>query len=636
MRRFLHPCRLLSALLLWVCATLPARAAEVTLYELDPAQPESSLRSVWHYYGDRRPGLDHGRPGPSGRPSLRLDMTVPTKTILGTPLAVRPGQWVRVELTGAAELDECESLNVAVKCRLETGTDVWLPVGRFPAGAEFTVLRGDPMEVPQSTARAYLYVFPVNARGRLWIGAAKVVSIPSPMDRLAGFRAAGPTQWGINDPLALAYHSPRDPTVSDTCAKLLAAAGLENVRVWCWWGREDQLRQNLNGVGEWVLLGRPDAPHDVSRLQERLDALAYYGLSPGVVIVHGVPDWVSGKTVDDLPDEERRDWRRRRRPFWPPPDWDALERMVETLVRQFRDRIHTWEVMNEPNTPDSGLQGGLPVYAEYLRRFRAAAKRADPDCVVLCGRIGTEWLDRVLAEDPGLLASVDGIVCHPYSSAGPGSKSLLLALALRLADAGVHDKPIYTTEVNFFGGKWRDDGPPDAVQADMADKMREGLPLVAEWSPLVYWWTAAFGTHTHGLLHDDGVCLRPLLQYRVFADLLGRLPNGGGPVRAVVEAPRVLETDQPASVTLTAVNTSVRPQRVRFWPLGLVAALGGTADGVRAHDWQGTLDPGERHTAELPIRATAAARGRDLPLGLAILCREGNSLTLTDVRVPGE
>lgn len=60
------------------------------------------------------------------------------------------------------------------------------------------------------------------------------------------------------------------------------------------------------------------------------------------------------------------------------PKMDAWEKYIHTMVSHYKDRIHCWEIMNEPN---------WEMYPEdYLVLLKSAyetAKKADPDCVIV-------------------------------------------------------------------------------------------------------------------------------------------------------------------------------------------------------------------------------------------------------------
>jgi hypothetical protein len=58
-----------------------------------------------------------------------------------------------------------------------------------------------------------------------------------------------------------------------------------------------------------------------------------------------------------------------------------------------------------------------------------------------------------------------------------------------------------------------------------------------------------------------------------------------------------------------------------------------TLDDVRAHNWQRTLAPGARHTVTIRVRPTPAAAKHSMPLGLAIINAQGNSVVMRDLVV---
>jgi len=604
------------------------------VYRSDFAEGLSGFERLFHYYGNADLVRDTDTRGPSDDPSLRVTFAEKTKTMVGIRLSARPGQRLRLKMAGRADLQRVGNISVCVKCTESKGTrDTWIGLGWFPQGREFAGFVSQPFEVAPFASETWVFLFVTDAVGKLWIADVTVTAFEMPPEIEEGLTARGPTNWGVCSAFALGYPKQFDVTISDTCGKLMAAAGVTSARVSCWWGSRDQLRQDINQGRAWMMLDRRDDGYDFSELERRLDILAHYGLRAEPVVVQGTPEWASGKTADDLPEEAKKNWRARRRPFFPPRNWSDYEDFVFALVSRFKDRVRVWEVMNEPNIPDAGLQGGPRGYMEYLRRFYRVAKRADQRCTVLCGRVGVRWLEQMVKDDPQIVNHFDGLVSHPYTNRGTRSFANVRDLQLRMAAAGFM-KPIHVTEVGFFGGKWKDPRPGNVVQSEVAQKVREGLPLMGNVSNYVTWWTCIFGTYAHGLLRDEGLSARPLDQYWAFGEVTGRLSKQGGPIQAEVEVPaQPLRVGQDADIHLTATNTSAKPQAVRFWPVGFVTSLGVVLESVRAHEWAGTLPPGGKRTTAFRIRPTARAAKRSFPLGLAIMCQDGNTLALTDITV---
>ena len=600
-------------------------------YRSDFRHSLSGFREIHHYYGSAALSLDPNRRGSSGEPSLRVDCTEKTKTMIGVVLDAKAGQRFRLRLAGCADLKQCGQISVCAKC-VEAGgrRDTWIGLGAFPQGSGFKDFTSQPFEVAPFASRVQVFLFATDVVGRLWIADVLVEPFEMTAEMETGLHASGPTRWGVCDALAKGYHQPHDTTISDTCAKLMSTAGATSVRVACWWGNRDQMRNDINQGQGWVIVDRRGDYYDFSELEKRIELLAHYGLEPGPVTVHGTPTWASVKTSKDLPAEAESNWRARRRPFFPPSDWSDYEDFVFASVTRFKDRVRIWEVMNEPNIPDSGLQGGNRTYVEYLRHFYRAAKRADEHCVVLCGRVGPDWLEAMFEDDPSIVDCFDGLVSHPYSDSGTRSFAKVRDLQLRMAAAG-YIKPIHVTEVGFFGGKWKDPRPGDVIQSEMADRLRGGLPWMARVSDHVTWWTAAFPSYAHGLSRDEGLAVRPLDQYWAFGEVTGQLSKQGGPVKASVELPtETTDVGRSVEVRLTATNATDHPQPIRFWPVGFVSTLGVTLKDVRAAEWKGTLAPGAKHSTTLTLHPAANAADRRFPLGLAAINPEGNSLSLTD------
>jgi polysaccharide biosynthesis protein PslG len=76
-------------------------------------------------------------------------------------------------------------------------------------------------------------------------------------------------------------------------------------------------------------------------------------------------------------------------PLWnrPPDSFDDFAQYVGATVAHFKNRIRHWEIWNEPNLPIywAGPKDGLRLYSSLLKKSYAAAKHADPECVVLNG-----------------------------------------------------------------------------------------------------------------------------------------------------------------------------------------------------------------------------------------------------------
>ncbi len=139
----------------------------------------------------------------------------------------------------------------------------------------------------------------------------------------------------------------------------------------------------------------------------------------------------------------------------PPRDKAEWENYVFRTVEHYHDRIHYWEVWNEPYW--IGFFTGTPEeYAELLKLAYRAIKRADPNAIVVGGCFTASdeaWTKRVLAA--GSLEFMDALSYHVYwsppmtepdsSGAAPLIAQQVQGFKELMRQAG-QAKPIYMTE----------------------------------------------------------------------------------------------------------------------------------------------------------------------------------------------
>jgi hypothetical protein len=162
----------------------------------------------------------------------------------------------------------------------------------------------------------------------------------------------------------------------------------------------------------------------------------------------GHPPLWAGRTHPDRKDHG--DWTDA-----PPRDRAEWETYVFKTVEHFKDRIHLWEVWNEPCW-QSFFSGTPEEYADLLKATYRTIKRADPQAVVIGGCFSShaeEWTRRVLAQ--GALESMDALSYHVYwsppltESAIPGEPPLITRQVQRFTELMREYgqmKPIYMTE----------------------------------------------------------------------------------------------------------------------------------------------------------------------------------------------
>jgi hypothetical protein len=116
---------------------------------------------------------------------------------------------------------------------------------------------------------------------------------------------------------------------------------------------------------------------------------------------------------------------------------DAWAEYVRTLVRRYKDRVHYWEIWNEPN------EQGMPprVYAELVKRGSTAIRSVDPQAKVIgasLARVDAPYLQTLF--ELGVAPYLDVVTYHPYAEI-PESSAFPILLPVK--------KPVSYMEASF-------------------------------------------------------------------------------------------------------------------------------------------------------------------------------------------
>jgi trimeric autotransporter adhesin len=155
---------------------------------------------------------------------------------------------------------------------------------------------------------------------------------------------------------------------------------------------------------------------------------------------------------------------------------EAFGRYVYAMVDRYQDHVDAWEIWNEPNIqPFWSPRPDPKLYAELLKVAYRAAKRADPDCVVVGGVTAgpdLNFLRGMYAHGAG--DSFDVLSYHNYSQVQDLLTEYPAVAAIRelMAAHGDADKPIWHTESGFYTGPV---GLSDAEQASRIVRYSLGL-----------------------------------------------------------------------------------------------------------------------------------------------------------------
>jgi hypothetical protein len=102
--------------------------------------------------------------------------------------------------------------------------------------------------------------------------------------------------------------------------------------------------------------------------------------------------------------------------YWrtPPEDFAEFGEFVFDLVTRYKDRIHSWELWNEPDI-EWYWTGTPEEFARYVKIGADAVRRADPDATVILGGIAYQPdFIRTLFKDHGVSPYVDVVNMHNY------------------------------------------------------------------------------------------------------------------------------------------------------------------------------------------------------------------------------
>jgi polysaccharide biosynthesis protein PslG len=98
------------------------------------------------------------------------------------------------------------------------------------------------------------------------------------------------------------------------------------------------------------------------------------------------------------------------------PDIGLWKTFVLNTVYRYKDRIHVWEVWNEPDNPYF-WQGSVAEYVNLLRETYTTIKSVDPNAVVMnggCSNLDLNWFNQFLDQGGAQYADVLGF--HPYAA----------------------------------------------------------------------------------------------------------------------------------------------------------------------------------------------------------------------------
>lgn len=143
----------------------------------------------------------------------------------------------------------------------------------------------------------------------------------------------------------------------------------------------------------------------------------------------------------------------------PPQSFEEFARYVNATVKRYKNRVHHWEIWNEPNHPGYWTlpPDGLKTYTRLLDLSYHAAKEADPSCRVMNGGI----TEPVLADVANFYANggknlTDILSIHTFVDPTPADaaekfQAILTGVRKIMEKNGDGSKPVWITEMGCPG-----------------------------------------------------------------------------------------------------------------------------------------------------------------------------------------
>ena len=210
---------------------------------------------------------------------------------------------------------------------------------------------------------------------------------------------------------------------------------------------------------KWHDVEPENGKFDFTEADYQIDRILEHDLNVLPLLPFPSSNW-SSSAGPEVKEEDRYPASRERIAYMP-KDLEEFATYVRTTVEHCRDRLHVWEILNEPVYTDYALPRGkgykVEDYVRLLQVAYRAVKEADPEALVIGGIAGGPSLYTREFIESGGLNWVDALNLHTYPGLTPPEayEEPLGQLRERMRSAGA-DKPIWFTE----GAYYADDDMP--------------------------------------------------------------------------------------------------------------------------------------------------------------------------------
>lgn len=321
---------------------------------------------------------------------------------------------------------------------------------------------------------------------------------------IGGISSSSASQTDPSSPLGINglgfFHSRNNPRVFEEKIPYLQrmkAIGVEWDRFDFWWG----VIEPEPGRFEWAF---PD---------QVIDFYARYHIQMLPILCYH-SNWSSGQAPAD--EEERQ----------------RFANYVYQVVSRYKDRVHFWEIWNEPNIPTFWKPKPNPrQYALLLKSAYASAKRADPKAKIIGGVTSMADINFLEAiYQAGAWDSMDIVSIHPYSFGGSPTEQrldLILNTLHNFMRKIGKPKPVWITEIGYIARTPNEEG----IQA--SNLIQAYAIALSHQVQKVFWFCLTDWEEKWGILKVGGQPKKAYRAYRLLthylkgARFVGYLPSSG-------------------------------------------------------------------------------------------------------------
>ncbi|NQX10461.1 cellulase family glycosylhydrolase [Microbacteriaceae bacterium VKM Ac-2855] len=182
--------------------------------------------------------------------------------------------------------------------------------------------------------------------------------------------------------------------------------------------------------------------------------------------------------------------------YYPPTNVADYAAYATAVVNRYKDRVHIWEVWNEPNTDYYWRGATAEQYGALLKATYTAIKAADPTATVLVGgldQFSDPFMRGVIAAGAG--SSFDGLAIHTYATSGAPELSAIptyIDAAQAFLARSAPGKSLWITEVGWATCTSCVGATSEADQADYLS--RSYLDAAARGIKAIAWYNLVGGT----------------------------------------------------------------------------------------------------------------------------------------------